>query len=255
MQRVLDIDLDFFVEPIVYFAEGGDERPDPGEHTVRPADGAIELLRARCGLTHRTPGFLTETHVQLFPAWRQAIEAGILRTPFHVTHVDGRADLGLGDTGHEYLMTSLLFEESADRAYPSPLADQVGLTEGNFLLYAIACRWIGDLTYVHLDGVEYEEFHFTLKDFQPGSDAIQLRAMTPAAYTHWMRSGFRGKPVIANVEPEVPYQRLLWHEFQAQQPYDFVCLTRSPLYAPLTADPLYELIADAFIEPIVGQPN
>jgi hypothetical protein len=34
---VLDIDVDFFVEPTVYDAEGDDERPDPAEHTVWPA--------------------------------------------------------------------------------------------------------------------------------------------------------------------------------------------------------------------------
>jgi len=83
-------------------------------------------------------------------------------------------------------MTSLLFQEPTARAYPSPSAGQVGLTEGNFLLYAIACRWLSDLTYVRCDGVYFdEEFSFILKDFEPGGDTIQLVSMTPAGFRRW----------------------------------------------------------------------
>jgi hypothetical protein len=78
-------------------------------------------------------------------------------------------------------MTNLLFQAPAARAYPSPPPDEQGLSQGTWLLYAIACRWLNDLTYVHLDndagGVE--AFSFILNTLEPGGDAIQLRAMTP----------------------------------------------------------------------------
>lgn len=252
VQRVLDIDVDFFVEPTVYDPDGDDDRPDPAEHTVWSAAEALGFLRERCGLVGRGPGFLTETHDQLFGSWRNAIAAGILKPPFHVTHVDGHADLGLGYQGHEYLMTNLLFQARAARAYPSPSPGEQGLTQGTWLLYAIACRWLNDLTYVHLDNENggAEAFTFILNTLKPGGDAIQLRAMTPEALSHWALSGYADDCEFAHIEPEVPYEVCLWSKWQAEQPYDFVCLTRSPQYAPLTADPLYELIAETFIDPI-----
>ena len=39
----------------------------------------------------------------------------------------------------------------------------------------------------------------------------------------------------------------------AEGPFDFVCLTRSPPYTPLTADPLFDRIREAFA-PLQGQP-
>lgn len=81
VRRVLDIDLDFFVTPPVYWP-GDAGRPDPNEYTVQPTDAALDFLRDRCGLVGRSPGFLTETHDQLFLRWRDAIARGILEPPF-----------------------------------------------------------------------------------------------------------------------------------------------------------------------------
>jgi len=61
------------------------------------------------------PGFVVEHHGDLFAQWRAAIEGGMLRVPFSVTHVDAHADLGLGDSGYEHLMTSFLFEPAEGR--------------------------------------------------------------------------------------------------------------------------------------------
>jgi hypothetical protein len=54
VQRVLDIDVDFFVEPTVYDPDEDDERPDPNQHTVWPTDTAMAFLREQCGLVNRT---------------------------------------------------------------------------------------------------------------------------------------------------------------------------------------------------------
>jgi hypothetical protein len=148
-------------------------------------------------------------------------------------------------------MTNLLLEEPAARAYPNPSPDEQGLTEGSWLLYAIACRWISDLIYVHLDNdAGPEEFAFILKDLKPGGDAIQLRSIRPAAFSQWSRGGYGDDSDFGNIEPDVPYERRLWREFHAEERYDFLCLTRSPRYAPVTADPLYDLIVETFIDPI-----
>jgi hypothetical protein len=55
---------------------------------------------------------------------------------------------------------------------------------------------------------------------------------------------------LRTFEPGVDYRSGRCEQFQADAPYDFVCITRSQWYALATADPLYDAIADAFIEPV-----
>ena len=61
---------------------------------------------------------------------------GLLTPPFHVTHVDAHADLGLGDAGYVYLLTELLLEDPRDRWWPR--TGTTGLNDANHLAFAIA---------------------------------------------------------------------------------------------------------------------
>jgi hypothetical protein len=79
-------------------------------------------------------------------------------------------------------MTSLLFQYPEERSCPSPSPHQTGLTEGNFLLYAIACRWNRDLTYVFGEGGGDDELAYAMKSFDPRADRIQLSSMTKAEF-------------------------------------------------------------------------
>src|SRR3954451_4096317 len=116
MQRVLDIDLDFFVVPAAHYPDY-ESRLSADEYRVWPTDDALAFLRERCGLREKRPGFVTENHAELFPEWRGAIETGRLQPPFHVTHLDAHADLGLGDNGYSYLLTELLFRPPEERTH------------------------------------------------------------------------------------------------------------------------------------------
>ena len=100
MQRVLDLDLDFFVDGIETNRARGDGRLDPDEYPAWSLADTLDFLRARCGLTGRLPGYVVQYHGELFTRWRDAIDAGLLQAPFHVTHVDAHADLGIGDAGY-----------------------------------------------------------------------------------------------------------------------------------------------------------
>lgn len=97
MQRVLDIDLDFFVTPVVHWPQW-DGRAS-AEHGCWPVEEALAFLTDRCLLAGPLPGFVTERHDELFWLWREAISDGLLVPPFDVTHLDAHADLGLGDAG------------------------------------------------------------------------------------------------------------------------------------------------------------
>jgi hypothetical protein len=101
-------------------------------------------VQTGCGLTGRLPGFVVEHHGELFARWRDATDAGVLRAPFHVTHVDAHADLGLRDAGYMHLLSDLLFRTPEHRRDPGE-----HLNDGNYLIFAAGCRWLAGLDYVY----------------------------------------------------------------------------------------------------------
>lgn len=219
-------------------------RPDPSEHPVWPTDEALTFLAERCLLTRPLPGFVTENHAELFPRWRSAIDEGLLVPPFHVTHVDAHADLGLGDAGYVYLLTDLLFQDVEDRQ--NPIVGSSGLNDGNHLAFAIACRWIGDLVYVYGEGGGSDELSLVMEGFDQRATNVQLPAMAEAELDKLVHQ--RGDPVVSRLEPPVPYRSTRREDYRADAPFDFVCLTRSSPYTPVTADPLYDEIRARFVE-------
>ena len=227
MVRVLDIDLDFFVTPPVHWPPDW-ERPPAEEFTVWDADSAREFVSGRCGVDYR---------------WRDAIDSGALTPPFEVTHVDAHADLGLGDTGWAYLMSDLLFDPVEQRR--DPRTGGQGLNEGNFLLFAMACRWISDLVYVFGEGGGDDEIGYILPDRKRPASELQLLGVG----SHGIDLLLNGQePDVLHREPSVPYRSMRWEKFAAVGRYDFICLTRSPRYTPNTADPLFDMLCDEFVD-------
>jgi hypothetical protein len=47
----------------------------------------------------------------------------------------------------------------------------------------------------------------------------------------------------------MPFMTNVWREYRASEPFDIGCLTRSPEYTPAEADPIFNAIADRFIDP------
>ena len=244
MPRILDIDLDFFLDGVAHWRSSSDGRLDD-EYRPWETDAALTFLRDQCGLADPLPGFVVEHHGELFARWRQAIEAGNLHTPFHVTHVDAHADLGLGDAGYVQIMSDLLFRAPHERTYPA--TDTYGLGDGNYLAFAVACRWISSMEYVCHPGSTDLLYHH-MKDFDCRGDALQLKAVTHDALNAAMFSDER--PTVTRLEPEVPFSMIEWPSYKAAEPFDFVCLCRSPGFTPATADPLFDLIRHTFIREV-----
>jgi hypothetical protein len=245
MQRVLDLDLDFFLTDAAILRGPDDGRLDGADFPPWPLEQVLAFLHERCGLTDPLPGFVVENHGELFTRWREAIDAGLLQAPFHVTHVDAHADLGLGDSGYVYLMTSLLFEKPEDRRHPN--TGEGGLGDGNYLAFAIACRWLAELVYVFNDGGGGDDvLPYLMEGFDPRARSIQLASvasrrelsenlMTPENLT------------VDHREPTVPFTATGWQDFQADQPFDFICLARSPAFTPPEADAIFDEIRRRFI--------
>ena len=245
--RILDLDLDFFLDGVAHDLPYDAPRLDPIDYPPWERDAAIAFLEQNCMLTSKLPGFVVERHGQLFPRWRDAIEEGKLVLPFEVTHVDAHADLGLGDHGYVYFMTELLFAPVEERRFP--MIGEGGMDDGNWLNFAIACRWLSDLLYVFNRETDTpgDLLGYVLEGFDGDAEHIQLAALND---TEIKKLWFRPEkwPVPQRLEPKVPFKALPWKSFQASEPYDVVCLARSPAFTPVESDVLFDEIRARYID-------
>ena len=252
MQRVLDLDLDFFVHDVAHWCSREDGRLDDEEFPPWSLDDTLGFLRDRCGLVGPQPGFVVEHHGELFAHWRDAIDAGVLRPPFHVTHVDAHADLGLGDAGYIHLLSDLLFREPAQRRDPGD-----DINDANYLAFAIGCRWLAELDYVYNRDDPRDEgpgdiMPYLMEGFDPRAATIRMPALTRSQIDELLFN--RDRPQPQRLEPPVPFQALPWCQYHATAPFDIVCLARSPEYTPASADPLFDAIRGRFIEDLALAP-
>jgi hypothetical protein len=149
----------------------------------------------------------------------------------------------IGNSGFIYLLTELLHLPPEERTYPRTGPE--GLNDTNQLSFAIACRWISDLTYVYCDGGGSDELGAVMQNFDVRANHVQLARLTRVELDRLVN---RRPPTEVDLEPPVPYRSVHWESFRADRPYDFVCLTRSPPYSPPTADALFDAISSTFIE-------
>jgi hypothetical protein len=117
--RLLDIDLDLFVNRPAYY-QSQDNRLSSEDYRPWPEANVRLFLEKQCGLSTLSPvnGRVINNHHQAFSYWKYLIKHKKLFTPFEVTHVDSHADLGFGDSGYIYLMSDLLSFSINDRTSP-----------------------------------------------------------------------------------------------------------------------------------------
>ena len=246
VQRMLDIDLDFFVHGVAHRRTREDGRPDPEEYPAWSLEDALAFLHERLGLTGRLPGFMVEHHGELFGRWGQAIDAGALRAPFHVTHVDAHADLDVGGTGYMHLLTDLLFRDPEDRRDPGE-----HLKDSNYLIFAIGCRWLTELDYIYnrrddRDGHGPGDINrVVMRGFRDDADHIELAALTARQMEDF---AFVRHTEPVHLEPAVPFRAIPWAQYTAPAPFDVICLARSPEYSPATCDVVFDAIRERFID-------
>lgn len=248
MTRVLDIDLDFFVHGSVSGVDPEGPRLDPREYPPWSLDDTLDFLYHRCLLSGPLPGVVVERHGELFERWRDAISNAGLALPLSVTHIDAHADIGQGDNAYTYVLSDLLRQPVAERADTAVRSGRIG--DGNYLLFAIASQWVGDLTYVYNSrgpGRPTDLLNCILKDFDFDARHVQLACMDRDQVEHTLWPG-PPRPVVHFLEPEVPFEHLPWPSYQAQEPFDHICLARSRAFTPRQSDKLFDEIRRRFID-------
>lgn len=252
MAIVLDLDMDLFLPEI---SRRYNDRKNHDHLAPWDEKGIRNFLEMRCGLSvsQPLPGRIMESHDDVFRFWRELIEQGTLLQPFAVVHADAHADLGIGDASWTYIAGELLHEPPENRAYPKE--NSPGLAEGNYLVFAIACRWISRLTYVYhhknraqAGTVGLRDIpEWAMKDRNLLSGVIQLKKLRPEDIR---RSAIdRSSCEVLALEPQVPLQTVMWREYEARQPFDLLCVARSPHYTPAALDALVPVV-EQYISPI-----
>lgn len=229
--RVLDIDLDFFLADCCPLAEVG-KRPCLEGHEPWPEERVTAFLEGQCGLSADAPvpGAIFETHDMALTFWRERMVEGGLKAPFHVTHVDAHSDLGIGKPGPGFVLNGVLPRHMEKRADIEKYYDMCQLDEANYLLFALAFRWIKSLDNVR-NPMSRKDIPREIL-LPEREDMIQL-----TSFAARLSQGTNGP------EPAIPFH--VYHDykaFKAEKPYDYVTLAISPRYAPEKADELLPII-------------
>ena len=226
--RVLDLDMDFFLSGPCPLAELG-ERPEEGCVKVWSEDAVVRFLEEQCGLSreHPVPGAIFDTHDKALDFWAARVSDGSLDTPFEVVHVDTHSDLAFGPPGTNFVLNVVLSRLPQQRATIAAYHDAVELDEANYLLFALAFRWISRLAYVR-NPKSHQDIPKQLLDAEGN---IHLRSFISA-----MMESKNGK------EPVIPFDVYDDYTQFQQAGYDFVTMAQSPRYAPKSADRIMDIV-------------
>ena len=226
--RVLDLDMDFFLSDPCPLAKLG-ERPDEGCAQVWSDEEVVRFLEDQCGLSreHPVPGAIFDTHDKALDFWQARLQEGSLQAPFEVVHVDTHSDLAFGPPGTNYVLNVVLSRMPQARAAIDVYRTAVELDEANYLLFALAFRWIDRLSYVR-NPKSHQDIPRQLLD---GDGNILLRS-----FISQMMEGKNGR------EPVIPFDVYDDYRTFKQHGYDFVTMAQSPRYAPKSADRIMEIV-------------
>ena len=233
--RVLDIDLDFFLADCCELAPEG-ERPQLSGHEPYSKDEVMRFLEECCGLSKDSPipGRIFETHDSALLFWNELIQSGELSVPFSVTHVDAHSDLGIGRPGPGFVMNSVISLPIEKRVDIERYYRMKQLDEANYLLFALAFRWIDSLS-----NVRNPRSRTDIPDFAFRNES--------GDYTHIRLSSFTSRlfETKNGEEPTIPFRVYAdYSSFRAPGRYDFVSLAISPRYSPKEADALVDTISE-----------
>ena len=235
--KVLDLDMDFFLTDACPLAPLGERPP---ERCAQPYDDAevIRFLEEQCGLSRAkpVPGAIFDTHDKALDFWAARLAEGTLSAPFEVVHVDTHSDLAFGPPGPDFVLKAVLTRSPRARAAIANYRAGIKLDEANYLLFALAFRWVSRLTYVR----------------NPRSRQDVPSVLRAGNGTIRLTSDIARLMESANgPEPAIPFVVVDDYRAFRDGDFDFVTMAQSPRYAPASADRIMGLLAP-YIRPLPG---
>ena len=261
---VLDVDLDYFMNKVASFIGESVTGRLPEEDygmCVWKEDAVRHFIENNLGLSkkNKIKGCIVKGHNEALFFWNKLIDENKLKVPFSVVHVDSHADLGLGYLSSvDYIKNNLIkypvenrFE---NRFYElDDIKKDIGI--GDYLLYAIAFRWIDRLTYCANPNGEKNDYDWDiLKEFKEKrilnihvSQTIQLAYNDKMEMPYYQSSDEEKEAYWASAikEPEVPFEIILTiDDVNYNGNFNFITVAQSPNYTPESADYILEILSE-----------
>jgi hypothetical protein len=241
--KILDLDLDIFVRPLKGFCQETTERAESTRYKPMPQSEIIQALNERMRLNANSPikGSLVETHKEIYFIWRDMIKRGELQTPFDLVHIDGHADLGMGDSSYIYIQEEWILED--DKFKDPKIGGWTGLGSGNYLAFAIANGWISSLTYVSHEDNPDDVNHMFFKDWKVESGIIEIKKVEKGDF-HTACMRMRNDEIRYDVILSIPFSRVPLAEYHANERFDYAFAAKSPAYTPIELDFVNSMIEE-----------
>lgn len=244
--KILDIDMDFFLDNVAHFKKFDGERLNDEEYKPWSIEAVRDYLENNWGLnkSNKVQGAIFTEHIGVFLVLRELIDREVIHFPFDIVHIDAHADLGLGDSAWQYIYSTLLCfkqEERLEVVINNLNENKSGkISSGNYLLYMIALEWINDLTYIpHPSELGDDYPQLIMKEFNDNTNIIQLKNYNcDISYDVLKRVDF---------EPqyEVPFHVVReYTDFKSAMPFDYVFISQSISYTPGGADILLDVFKE-----------
>lgn len=267
--KVLDLDMDYFMDRFALdIPDSKTERLSEDEFGkyVWSKQRVRSFLEDNLGLSkdRKIKGRIVKDHNGALFFWQELKDAKMLRTPFDVIHIDSHGDLGVGYSSVTYIMDELLQYPVEERCRHTKYKDCFGKWNdvgiGDYLLYAIAFRWINRLTYcVNPNGDKNDYLWESLKDFKenlvwnkPVENVIQLVSNPDMDFPFYNTDVQIKQEFLKGAlkEPEVPFLIIpTIEDVKYEGDFDFVVMAQSPNYTPASADFIMDVIRE-YIEEI-----
>ena len=266
--KILDLDMDYFMKSVatsIFEDETARLSEDDFGKDVWDEEEVRSFLENNLGLSKnwKIRGRIVRGHNEALLYWKELIKRGELSVPFEVIHVDSHADLGLGYSSWSYIRKTLLSYPVEDRPDHAVHKDLHGNTRaegiGDYLLFAIAYRWISNLVYCGNPKRDCNDYILdTLKNFKekpicgrPVENTIQLLYNPNARIPKNSDSEFIKRLYIdeSKKEPEVPFTIIpSIEDVHFNGDFDFAVLAQSPNYTPQSADFIMDIFRDYIVE-------
>lgn len=128
-----------------------------------------------------------------------------------------------------------------ERATAIPRTGMERISPANYLSYALACRWLRALTYVHHARSGDDLMSFFFRDFDAACGVMELRYV-PRVRDARSKEELRALP--HSLEPPIPFHKIPVEAYRAAEPFDYVILCQSPGYTPVEADALIPIFKE-----------
>lgn len=261
--RVLDLDMDYFMETVVTdisFCVSNRLSEEEYGGYVWTRERVRNFLEYNLGLSKdkKIQGRIVVEHNESLFFWEELVAKGKLEEPFEVVHVDSHADLGLGCTSADFLQSAMLTLPIETRRKIRNYEFN-GKTEtiniGDYLLWAIAYGLVSKIIYcANPNGSKNDYCWDTLKDFkenniwdEPISNYIQLKFNKDMDFPKYDDSEQYKKKYLKRAikDPEVELRIIpTIEDVQFKGEYDYVVLAQSPNYTPPNADFIIEIFKE-----------